>query len=47
MLQLLSYMAQQTKHIPSKLLFHRALLTRDGFAFCLLWHTGLRGINAR
>ena len=47
MLQLLSHMAQQAMHTPNKLLFETALLTRDGFAFCLLWQTGLRGINAR
>ena len=32
-------------HAPS--LLQRCLATRDGFAFSLLWSTGLRGINAR
>ena len=47
MLLLLSHLSQQAIQTPSKSVFDRALLIRDGFAFCLLWQTGLRGINAR
>ena len=47
MLQLLSHLAQQAMRTPSTPVFDSALLTRNGFAFSLLWQTGLRGINAR
>ena len=44
---LLFHLAQQAMHIPSTPVSDRALLTRDDFAFNLLWQNGLCGINAR
>lgn len=32
---------------PDLSAYEHALAARDGFAFCLLWQTGMRGINAR
>ena len=43
---LLSYLSSAAFKPSNKVAFDRALLARDGFAFCLLWQTGLRGINA-
>ena len=34
-------------HSPDRSAFDRALLIRDGFAFCLAWQTGYRGTSVR
>ena len=43
-LQLLGYLSQQAMLTPGLSATEKALFSRD--AFCLLWQTGLRGINA-
>ena len=43
---LLTYLSSAAQERSSRSAMDRAMLIRDGFAFCLLWQTGLRGINA-
>ena len=45
-LQLQSHIFQAAFLSPGRAAHDRAVLARDGFAFCLLWQTGMRGINA-
>ena len=46
MMQLQTSLAQAAFHTADSSSYDRAVLARDGFAFCLLWQTGMRGINA-
>lgn len=43
--QLLSYLL--SKIDPNTASMQNAMAARDGFAFCLMWHTGMRSVNAR
>ena len=45
-LQLLTHLAESAFLTDSKSALDKAMLARDGFVFCLLWQTGMRGLNA-